>query len=113
MTGGNGNLNRRDFLALSSALGAAGLLGFGSAPVTAAGFPERKMQVYIPTRAGGGADRILRAFGGVWLKHLGREFEPSFFPGAAGRVGYETYMAKAAADCHDLIFGNMGPEVLN
>jgi putative tricarboxylic transport membrane protein len=49
----------------------------------------------------------------VWKKHLNADFEPGFYPGAAGRVGYETYMGKASDDCHDLIFGNMGPEVLN
>lgn len=96
-----------------AAAGASGMtLGVGSA-AWSADFPERAMRGFIPTRAGGGADRNFRAFTGVWAKHLGKEFEPSFFPGAAGRVGYETYMAKASDDCHDLIFGNMGPEVLN
>ena len=106
-------INRREFIALSSAAGAAGLLSSIPGAAQAADFPSRKMQTYIPTRAGGGADRNFRAFSGVWSKHLGIDFEPGFFPGAAGRVGYETYMAKAADDCHDLIFGNMGPEVLN
>jgi tripartite-type tricarboxylate transporter receptor subunit TctC len=78
-----------------------------------ASFPSRTMEVYIPTRAGGGADRNFRAFSSVWTDQLGGEFEPAFYPGAAGRVGYETYMGKASDDCHDLIFGNMGPEVLN
>ena len=101
--------NRREFLKLTAAGLALGLptLGFG------ADFPTRTMKVYIPTRAGGGADRNFRSFAGVWKNHLGGEFEPSFYPGAAGRVGYETYMGKASDDCHDLIFGNMGPEVLN
>jgi tripartite-type tricarboxylate transporter receptor subunit TctC len=104
------NHNRRLFLKLSAAgLAAAGMpaLSYG------AGFPERTVRVFIPTRAGGGADRNFRNFGGVWKDYLGVELEPSFYPGAAGRVGYETYMGKAEDDCHDLIFGNMGPEVLN
>lgn len=104
------NHNRRNFLKVSAAgFAAMGLpsLSFG------AGFPARTMEVYIPTRAGGGADRNFRSFAGVWKNHLGGEFEPAFYPGAAGRVGYETYMGKASDDCHDLIFGNMGPEVLN
>jgi tripartite-type tricarboxylate transporter receptor subunit TctC len=101
--------NRRDFLKISAAGLAMGLpsLSFG------ASFPSRTMEVYIPTRAGGGADRNFRAFSSVWTDQLGGEFEPAFYPGAAGRVGYETYMGKASDDCHDLIFGNMGPEVLN
>ena len=45
--------------------------------------------------------------------YLKTNFEAGFYPGAAGRVGYETYMGKAKADCYNLIFGNMGPEVLN
>ena len=104
------HLDRRHFLKLGAAGLAAGAwpgLGFG------ANFPLRNIEVYIPTRAGGGADRNFRSFGGVWKNYLGVELEPSFYPGAAGRVGYETYMGKAAGDCHDLIFGNMGPEVLN
>jgi len=103
-------IKRRDFLKLSAA-------GIATASIpmlgTAADFPERTMQVYVPTAAGGGADRNFRSFASVWKDHLPGEFEPAFFPGAAGRVGYETYMGKAADDCHDLIFGNMGPEVLN
>jgi len=104
-------LTRRNFLKLSTAgLAASGLstrYAFG------ADFPERPMQVYVPTAAGGGADRNFRSFASVWKDTLPGEFEPSFYPGAAGRVGYETYMGKASDDCHDLIFGNMGPEVLN
>jgi tripartite-type tricarboxylate transporter receptor subunit TctC len=109
----NNTLKRRDFLTLSAALTTAGFTAGWPQLGRAADFPERNMQVYIPTRAGGGADRNFRSFAGVWKNHLGAEFEPGFYPGAAGRVGYETYMGKAGDDCHDLIFGNMGPEVLN
>ena len=107
------SLNRRRFLTLSAAVTAAGMTSSWPRSGHAAAFPERTMQVYIPTRAGGGADRNFRSFAGVWKNHLEAEFEPSFYPGAAGRVGYETYMGKASDDGHDLIFGNMGPEVLN
>lgn len=41
------------------------------------------------------------------------DLEPGFFPGASDRVGYEVYMGRNAPDCYNLIFGNMGPEVLN
>lgn len=107
------NQSRRSFLRISSALAASGMASAWPHLGYAASFPERPMQVYIPTRAGGGADRNFRTFAGVWKNHLNAEFEPGFYPGAAGRVGYETYMGKASDDCHDLIFGNMGPEVLN
>lgn len=104
---------RRSFLRITSTLAAAGVACTWPHLSLGATFPERKMQVYIPTRAGGGADRNFRTFAGVWKNHLSADFEPAFYPGAAGRVGYETYMGKASDDCHDLIFGNMGPEVLN
>jgi tripartite-type tricarboxylate transporter receptor subunit TctC len=105
--------DRRSFLQTSAGFAAAGLVSGWPSIGHGAGFPDRPMQVYIPTRAGGGADRNFRSFAGVWKNHLNAEFEPGFYPGAAGRVGYETYMGKASDDCHDLIFGNMGPEVLN
>ncbi|HIF79446.1 MAG TPA: hypothetical protein EYQ05_02545 [Gammaproteobacteria bacterium] len=103
--------NRRTFLQHAIATGTLAALPFGSA--LGSSFPERNMQIYVPTREGGGADRNQRVFTGVWKKYLNAKFEASFYPGAAGRVGYEKYMGLAKADCHDLIFGNMGPEVLN
>ncbi|MCC1493725.1 tripartite tricarboxylate transporter substrate-binding protein [Cognatishimia sp. F0-27] len=76
-------------------------------------YPERNINVYVPTAEGGGADRNFRAFSSVWKEKLGTDFEPGFYPGASGRVGYEIYMGKAEPDAYNLIFGNMGPEVLN
>ncbi len=107
-------LDRRRFLTGSAAAVGAGLLaGLPATNAFAAGFPSRNMKVYVPTREGGGADRNLRAFTSIWKKYLKVNFEPSFYPGAAGRVGYEKYMGIASDDGHDLLFGNMGPEVLN
>jgi len=105
--------SRRHFLKVAAATAATTTALSWPQIGRTAGFPERPLQVYIPTRAGGGADRNFRSFAEVWKHHLNAEFEPGFYPGAAGRVGYETYMGKAGDDCHDLIFGNMGPEVLN
>lgn len=103
--------SRRAFLQGTVAAGAAAALPIGSA--FGAGFPERNMQVYVPTREGGGADRNLRAFSEIWKKYLNTNFEGAYYPGGAGRVAYEKYMGLAKADCHELIFGNLGPEVLN
>jgi tripartite-type tricarboxylate transporter receptor subunit TctC len=106
--------SRRGFLRGSAAL--AGATALATSPLSSAfadTFPERNINVYVPTREGGGADRNLRAFTGVWKKYLKTNFEATFYPGAAGRVGYEKYMGLAKADCYDLILGNMGPEVLN
>jgi tripartite-type tricarboxylate transporter receptor subunit TctC len=107
-------LDRRRFLTGSAAAVGAGLLsGLPASEAFAAKFPSRNIKVYVPTREGGGADRNLRAFTSIWKKYLGVNFQPAFYPGAAGRVGYEKYMGIAKADCYELLFGNMGPELLN
>ena len=104
-------LNRRGFLRTGAA---AGAMALGAPHIArASSYPERNINVIIPTREGGGADRNFRAFTSVWKEKLGAEFEPGFFPGASGRVGYEVYMGKNEPDAYSLIFGNMGPEVLN
>ncbi|MEE8456247.1 MAG: tripartite tricarboxylate transporter substrate-binding protein [Limibaculum sp.] len=79
----------------------------------AAEYPSQNIDVIIPTREGGGADRNFRAFTSIWKKYLNTNFEPGFYPGASGRVGYEVFMGKAEPNAYNLIFGNMGPEVLN
>ncbi len=107
------DLGRRDVLKGGVAAGALALGSGLLSPARAAGFPERNIDVIVPTREGGGADRNLRAFTAVWKNHLDTNFEPGFYPGASGRVGYEVYMGRFEADCHSLIFGNMGPELLN
>ncbi len=108
------DFTRRNFLQGSgTALGGVALSMLPLQIAMAAAFPERNIRVYVPTREGGGADRNLRAFTGVWKNHLGVKFQPTFYPGAAGRVGYEKYMGLAKDDCYELLFGNMGPEVLN
>jgi len=106
------NPTRRTFIK-SAVVAGMGTLVTPFDSIFAAQFPSRNIKVFVPTREGGGADRNLRAFTGVWRKYLKTNFEPSFYPGAAGRVGYETYMGKAPVDCYNLLFGNMGPEVLN
>ncbi len=110
----NTGLDRRSFL--GGALAAAGATALGMSTLRqaiAAAFPERNIYVVVPTREGGGADRNLRAFTGIWKNYLNTNFEPGFFPGASGRVGYELFMGKREADCYNLLFGNMGPELLN
>ncbi len=104
-------MDRRLFLKTSAAATAMTLAAPGIA--RAQGYPERNINVIIPTAEGGGADRNFRAFTSVWKEKLGTEFEPGYYPGASGRVGYEVYMGKSEPDAYNLIFGNMGPEVLN
>jgi tripartite-type tricarboxylate transporter receptor subunit TctC len=109
MTSGKLGLGRR-------ALGAAMLAGIaaraGGAQAQAA-FPSRNFRVVIPTGQGGGADRLARSFDDGWTKLLnGRQFEYEFYAGAAGQVGYELFVQRRDPDAYNLLFGNMGPEMI-
>ena len=75
-------------------------------------FPSKNMRVVIPTGQGGGADRLARVFDDFWGPLLKANFEYGFFAGAAGQVGYELYLSKRERDGHNLLFGNMGPEMI-
>jgi tripartite-type tricarboxylate transporter receptor subunit TctC len=80
--------------------------------VRAQGYPSKNMRVVIPTGQGGGADRLARTFDDFWAPLLKTNFEYGFFPGAAGQVGYELFVSKRERDGHNLLFGNMGPEMI-
>jgi len=96
---------------LITAAGAA--LALGRLPAARAqAFPSRNMRVVIPTGQGGGAERLARVFDEFWGKLLKTRFEYSFHPGAAGQVGYEFFIHKRERDGHNLLFGNMGPEMI-
>ena len=75
-------------------------------------YPSRNFKVVIPTGQGGGAEKLARAFDAAWSKLLGQPFEYEFFPGAAGQVGYTLYVQKRERNGHNLLFGNMGPEMI-
>ena len=95
-------------------IGAAGWLAGGAPAAAQSGrpYPERNFRVIIPTGQGGGAERLARPFDDAWTKHLKRQFEYSFHPGAAGQVGYELFVKRNPHDGHHLLFGNMGPEMI-
>lgn len=102
---------RRTMLKGMGALGLGPTLG--SLPAGAqAKFPSRKMNVLIPTGQGGGAERLARPFSAVWSKLIGQPFEFEFHAGAAGQVGYTLFVQKRDRDGHNLLFGNMGPEMI-
>lgn len=92
-------------------VGAAALLASPNL-ARAQAFPARNMRVVIPTGQGGGADRLARVFDDFWSPLLRTNFEYNFFPGAAGQVGYEVYINRREKDGHNLLFGNMGPEMI-
>ena len=102
------NPNRRRLLAGMTAAIAAG----GLPNAYAQAFPSRNIRVVIPTGQGGGAERLARVFDEFWGPLLKTHFEYSFYPGAAGQVGYELYLNKREKDGHNLLFGNMGPEMI-
>jgi tripartite-type tricarboxylate transporter receptor subunit TctC len=101
------NLTRRRLIAGGSAAIALGPLG-----ARAQAFPSKNIRVVIPTGQGGGAERLARAFDAFWGPMLKTNFEYSFFPGAAGQVGYEVFINKREKDAYNLLFGNMGPEMI-
>jgi tripartite-type tricarboxylate transporter receptor subunit TctC len=111
MSGNPVRVDRRSFVA-GAAAGVASLMGGGRPAAAQAKFPSRKFTVLIPTGQGGGAERLARAFDAVWSKDLGQPFEYEFFPGAAGQVGYTLYVQKRDRGGHNLLFGNMGPEMI-
>ena len=75
-------------------------------------YPARDITMVIPTNVGGGVEGHARNFTQVWRKQLGVNFEFEFYPGAAGQAGYEVYAHRKEADGHNILFGNIGPEVL-
>lgn len=91
---------------------AAASMVLGPQAARAQSFPSKNMRVVVPTAQGGGADRLARVFDDFWGPLLKTNFEYGFFPGAAGQVGYEVYLHKREKDGHNLLFGNMGPEMI-
>jgi tripartite-type tricarboxylate transporter receptor subunit TctC len=94
---------------LRGAIAAAALTQF---PARAQQYPDGNMRVIVPTGQGGSADRLARVFDDFWGPQLKTHFEYQFMAGAAGQVGYETFVGKMPHDGQHLLFGNMGPEMI-
>src|SRR5512134_3605349 len=92
--------------------GAGAAIALSPLHARAQAFPSKNMRVVIPTGQGGGAERLARAFDSFWGAMLKTNFEYSFFAGAAGQVGYEVFINKREKDGYNLLFGNMGPEMI-
>ena len=93
--------------------GAGAAIALGHLPrVAAQAFPSKNMRVVIPTGQGGGAERLARVFDDFWGPLLKTNFEYGFYAGAAGQVGYELFIHKREHDGYNLLFGNMGPEMI-
>jgi tripartite-type tricarboxylate transporter receptor subunit TctC len=93
--------------------GGAAAAALGALPLARGqAYPSRNIKVVIPTGQGGGAERLARVFDDFWGPLLKTNFEYDFFPGAAGQVGYEVFIHKRDKDAYNLLFGNMGPEMI-
>jgi tripartite-type tricarboxylate transporter receptor subunit TctC len=105
---------RHSYLRRRLVAAAAGALALGSLPRAFAQpkYPSKNMRVVVPTGQGGSADRLARVFDDFWGPLLNTHFAYDFYPGAAGQVGYETFIGKRDRDGHNLLFGNMGPEMI-
>ncbi len=107
------NLSRRAFTGGLAASAALPLLPSFAGPAAAqAAYPSRAMRVLVPTGQGGGAEKLARAFDSAWSKLLGQPFEYEFHAGAGGQVGYTLFVQKRDRNGHNLLFGNMGPEMI-
>ncbi|MDQ3025171.1 MAG: hypothetical protein M3R58_01505 [Pseudomonadota bacterium] len=93
---------------------AAGTLAVANLPRARAQekYPAKNIRVVVPTAQGGSADRLARVFDDFWGPLLKTHFEYQFMAGAAGQVGYDTFINKRDRDGHNLLFGNMGPEMI-
>src|SRR3546814_20390966 len=92
-------LYRRDGMACTTAVAVATRRTVAFSRPAWAAYPERNLEIVIPTAEGGGADRDIGIFTSVWKNHLYTNFEYSFFPGEAGQVGYEVFGGKLEPDC--------------
>jgi tripartite-type tricarboxylate transporter receptor subunit TctC len=95
---------------LRGAMGAAALSQFPA--FAQKRYPSDNIRVIVPTGQGGSADRLARVFDDFWGAQLKTHFEYQFMAGAAGQVGYETFVGKMPHDGLHLLFGNMGPEMI-
>jgi tripartite-type tricarboxylate transporter receptor subunit TctC len=73
-----------------------------SAPLQAAEFPTKEVQIIIPWAAGGATDLIFRALAATTGKYLGKAVIVVNRPGGAGAVGY-TEAAQAKPDGYTLV----------
>lgn len=105
-------LTRRSFCGGVAAASGLPLIAPGAA-WSQANYPSRAFRVMVPTGQGGGAERLARSFDGLWSKLLNNQpFDYEFQAGAAGQVGYTLFVQKREHDGYNLLFGNMGPEMI-
>jgi len=72
------------------------------APINAAEFPTKEVQIIIPYSAGGATDLIFRALASTTSKYLGKAVVVLNQPGGGGAVGF-TQAAQATPDGYTLV----------
>lgn len=73
-------------------------------------FPERNIDIYIPSGTGGQLEFIARAHSDVWSQYLNTACSFNFNNAASGEVQY-TMFTKKRPDGYSLLFGNIEPFV--
>ena len=85
------------------AAAALAAIGVVAAPVQAAEYPERTVDLTIPYAAGGGIDLLLRALAEGFAAHFKQSFVVANRTGAGGAIGV-AYFARSAPDGYTLLF---------
>ena len=85
------------------AAAALAAIGVVAAPVQAAEYPERTVDLTIPYAAGGGIDLLLRALAEGFAAHFKQSFVVANRTGAGGAIGV-AYVARSAPDGYTLLF---------
>lgn len=88
-------------------LAAAGLAATPRPSRAQGGFPQRSVTIIVPSAPGGTLDALARFFAQAMGPILGRSVVVENVSGAGGLVGMQR-AARADADGHVIVFGNMG-----
>ncbi|HSV47664.1 MAG TPA: tripartite tricarboxylate transporter substrate binding protein [Ramlibacter sp.] len=90
----------------------AALLSLAAGCAMAQAWPSRAVTIVVPFPPGGGTDTGARIVAEQLSKKWGQPVLVDNRGGAAGRIGAE-FVAKARADGHTLLMGNIGTQAIN
>ncbi|MDH4150577.1 MAG: tripartite tricarboxylate transporter substrate binding protein [Betaproteobacteria bacterium] len=82
------------------------------AAVAADSYPTRSVRMIVPFAPGGASDHVARIIQPAMAELLGQQVVVDNRPGAAGNIGVET-AARATADGHTFLLGNVGTMAIN